>query len=88
MADGDDVHYFLGIIDGIKNAVLADADSPKVGCSLKLSTALRSRSTCQSLDLPEDARCVRLPKTFEFLSRGACKYNAILMHVIGVGYGL
>ena len=52
MADGDDVHYFLGIIDGIKNAVLADTDPPEVGCSMKLAAALRSRSACQSLDSP------------------------------------
>jgi hypothetical protein len=30
VADGDDIYYLMGIVDGIEDAIVADAYSPEV----------------------------------------------------------
>ena len=84
MANGDDIHELLGVVDSIEDAKVSHTDPPEVGRSLKLSAAIRSRSQCESLYSPEDARDERLPQTLELLSRRSSKDNAVFIHALGV----
>lgn len=49
------LHFFLFVVDGVDDAIIADADSPSVTSASELLTALGSGVRAKRLDFREDA---------------------------------
>ena len=82
MSDCIDVHDFASVVDGVKNAVVADTNAPEIAGALQLQASRRARIFRERLDFWKDAVHDSRMEAFEVFSGGAGKCDGELSHSV------